>query len=64
MDRRRLAIWLDGLLVICRDVTRDPGFYVSHFGTGFGLLRTIGPKLLARRLLSLALRRRRDRSPD
>jgi hypothetical protein len=46
------------------DITRDPGFYISHVGTGLALLRTIGPKLVARRLLSRALTRRRDRLPD
>jgi glycosyltransferase involved in cell wall biosynthesis len=59
-NRKRMAIWGNSLNVIYGDFIRDPSFYFSRLGYGLALLRDIGPKLLARRLLLLAIRRRRD----
>ncbi len=59
-NRKRMSVWGNSLSVIYGDFIRDPSFYFSRLGHGLALLRHIGPKLLARRLLLLAIQRRRD----
>ena len=59
-NRKRMSVWGNSLSIIYGDFIRDPSFYFSRLGHGLALLRHIGPKLLARRLLLLAIQRRRD----